>query len=414
MKLRELRIQNFRSFDDETIRFDNYTCFVGPNGGGKSNILTALNVFFRNTSSSATDVVNLTEEDFHLKNVATPIRITLTFKDLSDEAAEDLKAYYRQGKLIVTASAKWNSETQTAIVEQHGERSVMKDFTPYFEADKAGDKVVDLRAIYSDLRESYPDLPENTVKAQMESALREFEESHPDLCSQETSPDDFYGWRGSNKLAPYIQWVYIPAVKDAATEQEEAKTTALGQMLDRTIRSRIDFSEDLDALKAETEVSYNLILEKNQAVLGELSKSLETRLQDWSHAGSQLDLSWGYDRNKTLQVNEPFARVLIGERDFLSEIARVGHGMQRSFIIALLQEEATIDIEGRPTLIFGIEEPELYQHPPQARHLAQLLHRLSSESVQPIVTTHSPYFVSGSQSGWLGGGKRTRGHRSLS
>ncbi len=99
MKLRELRIQNFRSFDDETIRFDDYTCFVGPNGGGKSNVLTALNVFFRNTSSSATDVINLTKEDFHFKDVSKPVRITVTFGDLSDEAAEKLKAYYRQEKL---------------------------------------------------------------------------------------------------------------------------------------------------------------------------------------------------------------------------------------------------------------------------------------------------------------------------
>ncbi len=92
-------------------------------------------------------------------------------------------------------------------MEQHGERLVMKDFTPYFEADKAGAKVTELRAIYSDLRKKYPDLAENTVKAQMEAALREYEESHPELCSQEASPDQFYGWRGSNRLAPYIQWV---------------------------------------------------------------------------------------------------------------------------------------------------------------------------------------------------------------
>jgi putative ATP-dependent endonuclease of OLD family len=31
MKLLKLRIQNFRSFLDETIEFNNYTCFVGPN-----------------------------------------------------------------------------------------------------------------------------------------------------------------------------------------------------------------------------------------------------------------------------------------------------------------------------------------------------------------------------------------------
>ena len=30
MKLKRLRIENFRSFKDETICFDDYTCLVGP------------------------------------------------------------------------------------------------------------------------------------------------------------------------------------------------------------------------------------------------------------------------------------------------------------------------------------------------------------------------------------------------
>jgi len=45
MKIESVRIENFRSFKDETIRFDNYTCFVGANGSGKSTVLNALNVF---------------------------------------------------------------------------------------------------------------------------------------------------------------------------------------------------------------------------------------------------------------------------------------------------------------------------------------------------------------------------------
>ena len=45
MRLRSLRIENFRSFEDQTIPFDNYTCFVGPNGSGKSTVLIALNIF---------------------------------------------------------------------------------------------------------------------------------------------------------------------------------------------------------------------------------------------------------------------------------------------------------------------------------------------------------------------------------
>ena len=36
MKLSKLRIENFRSFKDETIDFDYYTCLVGANGTGKS------------------------------------------------------------------------------------------------------------------------------------------------------------------------------------------------------------------------------------------------------------------------------------------------------------------------------------------------------------------------------------------
>jgi predicted ATP-dependent endonuclease of OLD family len=48
----------------------------------------------------------------------------------------------------------------------------------------------------------------------------------------------------------------------------------------------------------------------------------------------------------------------------------------------------------RPALLLGFEEPELYQHPPQAKHLATLLESLSLSDTQVIITTHSPYFVS--------------------
>jgi len=48
----------------------------------------------------------------------------------------------------------------------------------------------------------------------------------------------------------------------------------------------------------------------------------------------------------------------------------MGHGLQRSYLLALLQELAGSEAPNAPTLILGCEEPELYQHPPQARHLA--------------------------------------------
>lgn len=105
MKLESVRIQNFRAFKDETIKFDNYNCFVGPNGAGKSTVINALNVFFRQHKDSKTDLSKLSADDFHHKNTAVPILITVTFSDLSDEAKKDLVDYVRQEKLIVTAKA---------------------------------------------------------------------------------------------------------------------------------------------------------------------------------------------------------------------------------------------------------------------------------------------------------------------
>ena len=134
MKIHSVRIQNFRSFKDETIVFDDYNCLVGPNGAGKSTVLNALNVFFRNSQSSSTEVLELCEEDFHCKDTSSPIRITVTFSDLSDSANEALKDYVREDLLVVSAVAEWSAENNCASVSQKGSRLGMVAFAPFFKA----------------------------------------------------------------------------------------------------------------------------------------------------------------------------------------------------------------------------------------------------------------------------------------
>jgi len=146
MRLRTVRIENFRSFRDETLHFGGYTCLVGPNGAGKSAVLTALNVFFRNTASTATDLLKLRAEDFHHRNTQHPVKITITFDQLSQDAQEDLKHYYRQGQLVVFARAEWNEGAELGEVKQYGARVVMKAFSPFFEAIDENAKVAALRA----------------------------------------------------------------------------------------------------------------------------------------------------------------------------------------------------------------------------------------------------------------------------
>jgi predicted ATPase len=398
VKLKQVRIENFRSFKDETIALDDYTCLVGPNGAGKSAVLTALNVFFRNMASSATNVNTLGEEDFHHRNTKQPIKITLVFGDLSDVAEKDLHLYVRHGQLVVFAKADWDEDSRSAVVKQFGARLVMKKFAPFFEADSSGAKAGELKAVYCKIREEFSDLPEPGTKAAMMQSLRDFEEKHLELCELLDEPNQFYGWsKGVNLLDKYVQWVYVPAVKDASTEQEEGNKTALGQLLERTIRTKVNFREPIDDLKRRLETDYREIIEKEQAVLSDLQVSLEKRLRGWANPSANVSLNWHYDPNKSLVVNEPVARIAIGEHAFIGEVARLGHGMQRAFIVSMLQELAGSDQEGGPTLLLGFEEPELYQHPPQAQHIATSLDQLASEpksNAQVLVSTHSPYFVS--------------------
>lgn len=396
MRVKSISIKNFRSFKDVSVNLDSYSSLVGANGAGKSTVLCALNIFFQEDEESSTDVTKLHEEDFHERNTDHPIEITVTFCDLSDEAQEEFKDYFRQGVLTVMAKATYYPQTGVAEVVQYGQRLGIEAFRAFFEMQKdSSKKVLDLKEKYSEIRENYTDLPAAGSRQNMIDALHEYEAAHPEKCELIPSEDTFYGIGGKGKLAKFVQWIYLPAVKDAKEESIENKKTALGKILDRTVRSKINFEEDLENLKEDVLKKYRELLNDQKDSLNEISKSLTERLAMWSHPDAKAILSWNEDSAKSVQVNSPEIQLRAGERDFQGNLSRFGHGLQRSYLLAVLQELASSDDQDAPTLLFGCEEPELYQHPPQARHLASVLVELSEQNSQVIVSTHSPYFVCG-------------------
>jgi len=396
MKIESIRIENFRAFKDETIFFDDYTAFVGPNGVGKSTVFHALNLFFRQNKDSQTDLIKLSASDFHHFNTDKEIKITVTFSSLSEEAKQELSDYVRHDKLIVSAIAKYDSVNEKADVKQYGNRLGFEKFRVFFEAEKNGAKSAELKDIYKKLKEDFPDLPSATSKADMISALHEYEKNNPDKCILIPSEDQFYGVsRGANRLANYIQWIFIPAVKDATEESEESSKSALGQLLARTVRSKVSFDEKVRELRNNVRKEYQKLLDAEQQTLDDISKSLQNSLANWAHPNITASIQWKQNPDKSIKIEEPLAGITVGERGFEGELSRFGHGLQRSYMFALLQELSTFDAENIPTLIMGIEEPELFQHPPQVRYLAETLFDLSQSDSQIIICTHSPLFIPG-------------------
>jgi len=386
-------IENFRTFKKESIQFGNYVSLVGPNGAGKSTVLTALRIFFRDTADTASDLQTLGEEDFHNKDTTKDIVITVAFTELDEEAQKELQHYYRHDALIISAVAHWNG--RCAEVIQYGERLGIKAFRSYFEAEKKSN-VTQLKEIYSGLCDPYPGLPMPKTKAQMMEALIAYEGDHPEKLELLRSEDKFYGFTGGQALLQkYIQWVFIPAVKDASTENAENKKNAFRLLLERTVRSKISFDDVLGQIRAEAERKYKDALDERQDLLQDLSGSLTAKLARWAHPNASLKVQWDEDTSNHVKIGDPFARVLGKEGIFEGDLSRFGHGFQRSYLLALLQELAGCPDIGNPRLILACEEPELHQHPPQARHLADALHVLAGKNAQIILSTHSPFFVRG-------------------
>ena len=68
MKLSKLKLCNYRCFgnDEQTIKIENITSFIGSNSSGKTAALSALNCLFSEISSERV----LKRSDFHLpKNI---------------------------------------------------------------------------------------------------------------------------------------------------------------------------------------------------------------------------------------------------------------------------------------------------------------------------------------------------------
>lgn len=180
-------------------------------------------------------------------------------------------------------------------------------------------------------------------------------------------------------------------------------------------------NESLKQLEKEIQERYIKIIEpcqieELQNIQDEMTFILKTFVPN---AGVQL--LW--DTDNEIELPLPSANVKLEEDGFHSSVTRSGHGLQRAFIMTMLQLLAVlqyqqdieeIDNEYGDTiveeksrlseryfnLIIGIEEPELYQHPNRQRNIANIFIKLAkgilpgvAKKTQIIYSTHSPLFV---------------------
>jgi len=403
MIIKSLRVQNLRCIEDAVLSCDQLTALVGRNGSGKSSFLHALNMFFEPNA-------RYTNEDFYDQDTTKEIIITVTFSDLTPEELKLFQLYQEGGELTVEKVMTWSLGRGSQ--KYYGTSIQNQEFMQFRVASGAN-----LRMEYNKLREpeKYSDLPQYINRADAEKALAAWEISNPSLCVRRRDDGQFFGFKevGGAHLERYTRFLFIPAVREAAEDAAEGRGSVLTDIMNLVVRSVLSQKEEIRLLQEETQKSYEKIFDpSNISELQNLSSQLTATLKTYVPDAS-VELRWIYGKN--LEIPLPSADVKLVEDEYPSSVSRTGHGLQRAFILTMLQHlalaqasipetsEETAEetpMPKMPNLILGIEEPELYQHPNRQRHLSKILLKLAeggisgvAEKTQILYSTHSPLFV---------------------
>lgn len=385
MRIRRVRVQGFRCLEDVDIPFDDVTTLIGPNGVGKSSLLRALDWFFNGSASAG-----ITHEDLSANAPDGRVRVEVEFAQLTSRDREQLGRYAPEGADRVLL---WRTWTDGVDVFSGNARSY-----PAFAAIRAASSAMDKRSLYADLRSERSELglPTANSAPKVEEALAAWESEHPeDLSDSEIeTTTKFFGFLGGAKLSGLFDYVFVSADLRATDETQDTRNATVGRLLERTI-DRQNVTTEIDALIEELNERQSQLVEEHLA--GQLA-ALGTDLTD---TVSQFTAG----RKVRLEVMPASVRVQplqfstkVADGEVLTLVSGQGHGFQRALLIAALKmvAERGRQDESSGTILLAIEEPELYQHPAQARAFATTLRALAEnpdQAVQAMYATHSPLFI---------------------
>ena len=401
---------NFRSILNESLPCDSLTALVGRNGSGKSSFLSALELFYSPTA-------RVTAEDFYNKDVTQNIEISVTYSNLNEEAKELFSPYIDNSRLVVVRVFPDPQARNSGTY--HGMRLQNPDFVDIRETVPAMQK----REKYNQIKErtEYASLPTVGSAAAVTAALAEWEAQNPSQCQLLRDDGQFFGFTqvAQGYLGRFTKFIHVPAVRDALDDATEKRGSSVTEIMDLVVRSALSKRPDVEEFRQRTQDEYrNVMNPKRLSELGDLADDLSKTLQEYV-PDSKVLLQWL--ELSDISIPLPHAEVRLIEDNYESRVERTGHGLQRAFIITMLQHlnaVRTADTESEngateedetgepirnaqlPNLVLAIEEPELYQHPSRQRHLASVLFNLANgvipgvaENTQVIYSTHSPLFV---------------------
>ena len=368
MKLRKLKLQNFRCYKDEVvIDFDDLAVLVGRNDAGKSSLFDALDIFFE--GRAAPD-----KEDLCVHCNDTSVRITCVFTEVPSQIVIDA-----QHTTDLDSEHLLNGEGLLEITKVYDCKLLRPKLSAIF-----------ARAIHP-TKDSYGDLLSLTnaalkqrakslgvalvgVNQTVNTELRRAIWSHSDDLQKQEKEIEIKGeadkiWTQLKKSLP----VYALFKADRpSTDQDAEAQDPMKAAVKEAIQSQQDTLDQIaERVKSEVQEIADRTVEKIKEMNPELANQLTPRVSN---------KSW----DTLFSVN------LTGDEDI--PVNKRGSGTRRLVLLNFFRAKAEKDAEhGGTGLIYAIEEPETSQHPHNQVMLVKALEDLVERpECQVLISTHTP------------------------
>lgn len=397
MRIKNVKINNYRSINEMEIECTSLITFLGPNNHGKSNVLSAIEF---GLSAAAKPV----EQDFFIHRDArdNTLWVEITFHELTEQEKTTFKRYVLFSKTVCirkTAQViNGNIEIRyNGYVEQPNEKWLQADEVSKYKSRESLNQ--------TPLKEMVPSSGRLTNELIVTAQQKYIHENRDKITFKRTLENS--PLLGHRNIAGGIlpDFYLIPAVRDLTDEMKVKTTTTFGRLLNRAVREMTE--RDPRFVNARNQIEIVIKSLNDHKISGEkknqlavLERSIEDELHTW-------------DVKVDIEITPPEIERLfelgtdIHINDGVKTTAdRKGHGLQRAMIFALLRTWSNVlrsdkntDVETVPrkqsdSVIFAMEEPELFLHPHAQRSLAFSLREIADIAEhQVFLCTHSTHFV---------------------
>lgn len=342
MRIKQVTVERYRGWNGPTTWFPGERdVLVGPNNGGKSSLLRAVDIVLNPHRNAYRDLMG--RHDFFDLDTSEPIEFTVILSDLDPEDCDIFEPYLEGQR------------------PSSGENEGQGEFGPADSPDEEFDQGELV------LRLSF--------KAELDEPAAAFF-ARPDADQPRVTQE--------HKLR--IGWYFVPADLDPLKELAFYSNSVFAKLFEQ-----VDLSGELDSIrKGIEEAKGDLMKHKHVAStrdqLEESAKALGLIVGDKALDFEVLDMS---DR-RVLQSLQLVAR---GARSsHYLPLRSHGRGVLRSLLLAAVLQHARLR---ESNLILAIEEPEQNLEPINQRLIGRsVLFSSDSGAAQTIVATHSPAFAS--------------------